>query len=163
MRRLLLLLSITSLFSGIGHGADGASEPLKEYACSFSVQTSDGLSEAMKAPGLKVLDPPPDQPKFIAEAGGDVTVDGVLCWRSRAEFVPSDYRVLAAGYPLYLKHDDAGPHQGRALVVEKAAGVYAARLIAGPELAPDERRALDAIVEQFNARSIAEAGVDGKD
>lgn len=162
MRR-LLLFSIASLVAGIGDSADGAGEPLKEYACSYSVQTSDGRSEAMKAPGLKVLNPPPDQPEFVAEAGADVTVDGVLCWRSRAEFVASDYRVLAAGYPLYVKHDDAGPHQGRALVLEKAAGVYAARLIAGPELAPEERQALDKLVEQFNARSIAESGGAGKD
>lgn len=81
---------------------------LVEASCSFIVSASGKDSTFVPVPGLSVLHPPPSPPQLDIQPDPGVSMDGVVCWRSRAEIGPNDDWVVRTGVPLYVKQDQGG-------------------------------------------------------
>ena len=99
-----------------------------------------------------MLHPPVDQPQFVVEAVDGASVDAVICWRSEAEFTEDDYRVVAAGLPLYIKTATDNPKDSRTVVLERTTVGHRVRLVSGPSLGNSERERLKALIGEFNRR-----------
>ena len=143
-----LALSVLILAS-----SESSRPALEEHSCSFMLRSAGEPSKFVDIPSLSILNPPPDQRALVVEVDDGVTLEAVVCWRSRAEFGEFDYRVLEAGYPLYVKQTaESEDEEERTVVLEYTDVGHRVRLVAGKEPTDDERMAIMFRIEQFNSR-----------
>src|SRR5688572_10444164 len=94
------------MLSSVVHAAESAPHmtskgALIELSCSMMLSSGDAEADLVDVPGLTVLHPPASQPQLDVDLDPGVSLDGIVCWRSRAEIGPNDDWVARTGVPLY--------------------------------------------------------------
>ena len=149
-------IAVTLLLASVAWSAQatGPATPpsdLVETSCSFMFSTGEGESKFVEVPGLSVLHPPASQPKLDVQLDPGISMDGVVCWRSRAEIGPNDDWAAGTGVPLYIKQEgDAA--DSPVLVLELTEVGYRVRVVSGPELSSEQADQTISYIERFNLR-----------
>ncbi|HEV2746106.1 MAG TPA: hypothetical protein VGW34_02265 [Allosphingosinicella sp.] len=110
--------------------------PVEETACAALVDGADGTIAAVDDPDLRVLEQTRATGKF---AYSRENTRAIRCLRSDLVPVVNDFKVLRAGYPLYIVSGGTGAN--RMGVLELSTGQFRFRILQG-ELTPNERHRL---------------------
>jgi hypothetical protein len=130
-------------------------QELKEFSCGRSLEKDGDAPQLVVDNNLHVLAQTQSVAKFdpgIAPAGS--RIKSIFCARSDVVPAPSDYKVVAAGYPLTLFARD-GSGRTRIAVLETDGGQLRVRSVGQAGFTPDMVQRiqvmLDAAVPQFKA------------
>ncbi len=85
-------------------GAAVADEPT-ESSCTVISPEANGLPKTTAMDGLKVIEQTAKEGRFALPRGAPKDVQAVLCKRSTVVPATHDYKVLQAGFTLYLTDD----------------------------------------------------------
>ncbi len=151
MKILALLMLSTIVHPGESAPNISSEGPLVEISCSMMLSSGEADADFVDVPGLTVLSPPASQPQLNVELDPDVSLDGVVCWRSRAEIGPNDDWVARTGVPLYIK-EEGDRADGSVLVLELTEVGYRVRLVSGSELSKEQTERTVSLIESFNLR-----------
>lgn len=124
-------------------GADASLSAVKESGCSAMVETLQGTVEPVDDASLKVLLQTATSSSFTY---GREKTRAIRCLRSDIVPAANDYKVLGAGYPLYIV--DASTPETRIGVLEVSGGQFRFRTIQG-ELLSDEKQRLLLRLNEF--------------
>lgn len=78
-----------------------ADEPT-EFSCSVISREDNGAPKTTPMAGLKVIEQTAKEGAFVLPRGAPKDVQAVICKRSSIMPAPHDYKVLQAGYTLYI-------------------------------------------------------------
>jgi hypothetical protein len=161
MKRLLSRTCWLLVACAAGSLAGAQEAPLTEDSCAFITRHAEEEPVIREIPGLQILNRRPDEPLVVK--GMDVTVNGVVCWRSEAKFAENDYLVSDAGLPLFIKTDFEDEAQNRTIVLERIKQSYRVRLLSGPELSAGEKQELVRLIAVYQKRLQATPASAQKD
>jgi len=153
----MMLRGIPSLVAACVLLAAGpvAAQELKEISCGRSLEKAGSPAQLVMDPSLHVLEQTRGAAKFDPGAPPPgYTVKSIFCARSDVVPAPSDYKVVAAGYPLTLFARDSAGHT-RIAVLETDGGQLRVRSAGQTGFTADMVQRiqvmLDASIPQFKA------------
>ena len=135
--------------------APAAAQELKEFSCGRSLEKDGAPSQLVIDTNLHILAQTQSAPKFDpGPAPAGTRVKSFFCARSDVVPAPSDYKVVAAGYPLTLfARDSAG--RTRIAVLETDGGQLRVRSVGQTGFTQDMvqriQMVLDTSIPQFKA------------
>ena len=129
-------------------------EVLTEDSCAFLLSADGKESEVVEVPGLSVLHPPADQPRFVVDQVDGAALEAIICRRSRPEFALIDHRVIEAGFPLYVKSGEG--EEEKTLVMHRTTVGHHVRLVSGTDFSESEKERLVSVIDALNTRGAAQ-------
>lgn len=118
-------------------------------ACSALVQVEGGATEVVNDENLRVLEQTRDNAAFAYKREN---TRAIRCMRSDLVPAVSDYKVVRAGFPLYIIRASAA--DARIGVLEVSGGQFRFRMLQG-ELTADEKQRLLARLDDIQEASRA--------
>lgn len=160
-----VMLTCVVLFASVTANAqDSEAEPtsvqgiaidgtdLTEDSCEVLSSAKGQKPELREVPGMHVLGRVASDPLKI-HSTGEVTINGIMCWRSEAKLAPNDYLVPhSTGVPLFIKTDTGNESADRTIALEKINGSFRMRLLSGPELTPAEQKEMVVALNLYSKR-----------
>ena len=120
---LSLVLALVTL-----HNQTEESVTVSESPCYAMIQTGDQVTTT-QVPGLYVIESTARDGPFRADLPAETAA--ILCRRSSIIPAPNDWKVLEAGFPLYIVEAGASSSGSRVGVLEVSAGQVRFRLTRG--------------------------------
>ncbi|HEX8654213.1 MAG TPA: hypothetical protein VF693_03190 [Allosphingosinicella sp.] len=139
-------MSLLVLLLAFAAGADQSSGAVvvREREC-WTMRQQDGRVVSERVPGLFVIQRTAQEGPFVVDLPPGAAL---LCPRSSLIPAPNDWKVPAAGHPLYLRETARDTDEPRLGVLEISQGRFRYRLISG-ELSEAERTELEARLNQL--------------
>jgi hypothetical protein len=140
-----MILAILAFVASAAQAGVAESVTIVESEC-YSMEEQDGRVVSTRIPGLRVIERTAGDGPFAANLPAGTSA--VLCPRSTIVPAPNDWKVLVAGYPLYIMETSVPPESRRVGTLEVSQGQVRYRLIRGEFHAGEEER-LRARLDQF--------------
>jgi hypothetical protein len=142
-----MILAALAALAALGVPAQGGTTEtvtIREAECYGMVQHGSEV-ESVRIAGLYVIErTAADGPFSVALAPGTA----IACPRSSIVPAPNDWKVLAAGHPLYIIETGVAPADRRVGAIELSQGQFRYRMVRG-QLTPDEVERVNARLNQF--------------
>lgn len=110
---------------------------IRERECYAMVQEGEQVV-SVRVPGLYVIGQTARDGPFAVNVPQGASI---ACPRSSIVPAPNDWKVLVAGYPLYIMETGAPPESRRVGALELSQGQFRYRLVRGQLTAPEAERA----------------------
>ena len=128
---------------------------INESTCGVLAAKSGLPADVYAVGGLHALGVTADKPLRVIQSS-EMKIKGVVCWRSEARLVATDYLVpRQTGLPLYIKTDTEDEARNRTIVLELAGGSYRVRQLSGPEWSAVEEEEMIKLMTSYNQRMPA--------
>ena len=122
----------------------------QESACDIAVQDSEGAISYMASKDLDVLNFTTVNTVFRINEPDDLKVLAIKCYRTDIVPAENDYKVLEAGYRLYIAVAIEGEEGAdRISAIDKTEGKFYIRMAAG-EMTKDERKRARKLTKWLN-------------
>lgn len=138
--------------------AGAAAELPTEHRCVVVVPDGAEGAIVVEMRSLRVLEQTARPGAFELPYDAPADVQSVMCDRSTPVPAPNDYKVVEAGFPLYIGTLSGPAPTRRMVVLERPGADFRLRVLQG-DLTTAERAAVDARLGEFRkARNAAPAG-----